>query len=290
MKGIRNPDHGLSSVYTPGFWEQAWEELKQSFLAEHQTRHPDRWKTFYDLHGPFMREISGLDRGEAAQIVDRFLELGVVSENQTVVDLGCGSGWLALPMARKGMAVTAVDTSTAMLAELEKRSSAQGLGSVVLRRCNWDDVEPAEPFDLALAACFPPVLSPEGLLQMAVLGKTCALLLPDHLPGPSWTGRLWEALFGRRPFTGGRQLQTAVNYLMAAGKKPSLVSIRVPFTVNVPLEKALEYYAGYFSLFDRSGTETRAVIEKELLPFTKNGRITARGDLSYGLVWWAPSR
>lgn len=244
---------------------------------------------FYDLHGPFMREVGGLDQGEAEQVVDRFLELGVVSKNQSVVDLGSGSGWLALPMARKGVAVTAVDTSSAMLSELEKRSSVQGLNRIVIRQCSWDLVETAKPFDLALAACFPPVLSPEGLLRMASLGKTCALLLPNHLPGPAWTGRLWAALFHTHPFTGGQHLQTAVNYLMAAGEQPHLVSIQVPFTVDVLLEKALDYYTGYFSLFDRPGIETRPVIEKELLPFSQNGRVKTRGELGYGLVWWVPS-
>lgn len=48
-------------------------------------------------------------------------------ERGAVLDLGCGPGRHALPLAGAGLDVTAVDTSAALIAELRERAGAQGL-------------------------------------------------------------------------------------------------------------------------------------------------------------------
>ena len=47
-----------------------------------------------------------------------------------VMDLGCGPGLLALPFARLGMRVTAIDPEPDMLAELEASARSAGYGLV----------------------------------------------------------------------------------------------------------------------------------------------------------------
>nr|WP_240955965.1 class I SAM-dependent methyltransferase [Wenzhouxiangella sp. XN79A] len=63
---------------------------------------------------------------EAAEQVSRILErLGL--DDGTVLDLGCGPGRHALPLARAGLAVTAVDTSAYLLGGLETRAGIEGV-------------------------------------------------------------------------------------------------------------------------------------------------------------------
>ena len=50
-----------------------------------------------------------------------------VKENMKVLEIGCGTGTLSTMMARKGTKVTAIDASTAMLAEAKKKISAENL-------------------------------------------------------------------------------------------------------------------------------------------------------------------
>jgi len=56
----------------------------------------------------------------------------------TVLDVGCGSGALAVPLAARTAAVTALDFSSGMLAVLGGRCAAAGVTNVTLVRGAWD--------------------------------------------------------------------------------------------------------------------------------------------------------
>ena len=58
---------------------------------------------------------------------------------ESVLDVGCGSGALALPLARAGHDVVAVDFSAGMLDVLRRRASADGLRNVKTIHAGWDD-------------------------------------------------------------------------------------------------------------------------------------------------------
>jgi SAM-dependent methyltransferase len=51
-----------------------------------------------------------------------WLELAAATPGARVLDVGCGTGRVALPLARAGTPVTAVDTDPALLAELARRA------------------------------------------------------------------------------------------------------------------------------------------------------------------------
>ena len=273
-------------ISSASFWEQAWLDLEASFIAASQRRHPDRWSRFYETHGPNLRAMSGLGRRQGAAVVQALCREGVVLPEGTAVDLGCGTGWLALPLALCRVRVLAVDTSASMLEDLQRQAAQMKLATLETRRTCWTRIQTKTPFDLALAACFPPALCPEGVSRMETLGRRCALVLASGGQGFPWVKRLWMALCGRHPFSGPRQLQTALNYLMVTDRKPALLQLSIPMNVDLPLEPVLAFYDGYFSLFDKTGPEAQAVIRRELAPFARQGRIQAEGTASFGLIWW----
>ena len=310
----------ISMVFNATFWKEIWTQSAHSFLAEHQKRCPDRWFRFYEKQGRCLREISGINKRQGRGVVELFLRHGLLSSNESVVDLGCGSGWLALPLALEGIRVQAVDTSSGMLEALQRQAMALKSRTLEIKHACWTELEPDEPFDLVLAACFPPALSPEGISRMEWLGKKCALLLPNGDQGIPWIKNLWRALFRNEPeinypyapspfmemrlegkvngqvikdrflnkphFSGSRQLQTAVNYLLAAGRNPGLIPITIPLLIDLPIQQVLDFYVEYFSLFDKSGPKNRLIIERELLPFVDSDRVMVRGESHYGLIWW----
>lgn len=66
-----------------------------------------------------------------------------------VLELGVGTGRLAIPMAVAGLAVTGIDTSAAML---ERLAVADAAGSVAAVRGDMVEDLPEGPFDVVLAA------------------------------------------------------------------------------------------------------------------------------------------
>jgi SAM-dependent methyltransferase len=71
---------------------------------------------------------------------------------RTVLDLGCGTGNHALPLARRGFSVTGVDRSPGMLEQAAKKASASALGdkAPVFTEGDVRQLELARRFDAAL--------------------------------------------------------------------------------------------------------------------------------------------
>lgn len=83
---------------------------------------------------------------------------GIDFSGRRVLDIGCGTGTVAIPLARKGSFVTGIDLSEGMLAAFER--DAQGAGvfdRVCITRSTWDDFEVAAPYDIVIASMTPAV-------------------------------------------------------------------------------------------------------------------------------------
>ena len=72
---------------------------------------------------------------------------------RTVLDIGCGPGNLAVPLAQRVEKVTAIDFSEGMLERLRARAAEAGVGNIEARHLAWaDEWEGVEAADLALCS------------------------------------------------------------------------------------------------------------------------------------------
>ena len=71
--------------------------------------------------------------------VNSFLERAGVAPEESVFDMGCGTGALALPLGEAGHAVTAADFSEGMLSILRGELEARGIKSVHCEQMSWED-------------------------------------------------------------------------------------------------------------------------------------------------------
>ncbi len=93
---------------------------------------------------------------------------------ETVLDVGAGTGRLALPMARQAKSVTALDQSSGMLACLQENMAAEGIENIRCIQKSWQDVSlgDLEPHDVVLSSNSLGVYDlKEALSKMDVLAR-----------------------------------------------------------------------------------------------------------------------
>jgi 2-polyprenyl-3-methyl-5-hydroxy-6-metoxy-1,4-benzoquinol methylase len=104
-----------------GFADQPSRNRLAGYATRHAVRRQRRvWSsrvTSWDQHGS-----AGL-----AGVTAAVLEAARVSPGAQVVDLGCGTGQISLPLAQRGAEVLAVDVSSAMIRRLESEARRRGV-------------------------------------------------------------------------------------------------------------------------------------------------------------------
>ncbi len=130
-------------------WNELWKALHVSSpeRAEKDRNPAAHW----DKRAAAYRRVT---RDERLATEQELAILGV-QPGETVLDMGAGTGRLAVPVARTAAHVTALDPSEGMLAILRERMAAEGLTNYSCLRKRWEDAtigRDVEPHDIVVAA------------------------------------------------------------------------------------------------------------------------------------------
>ncbi len=109
-------------------WNRVW-QARNSLRSS-----PKRGVEFWDGRAASFAEA----RAETSY-ADRCLSIMNPQADWTVLDMGCGGGTLAIPLARSVSSVTAVDVSREMLAVVRARCEDEGIGNVTTLQGRWED-------------------------------------------------------------------------------------------------------------------------------------------------------
>jgi molybdenum cofactor cytidylyltransferase len=165
----------------------------------------DRFRELPD--GPdFYAPVSAMFRVDPDRQDDPHLAAlaALVQPGETVLDIGCGAGRFALPLARRAGALIGVDPSSSMLEALREDASHHGILNVRAVAGRWPaafaELSPSgEPIaDLAFIAHVGYDVEPIGPFLEAMASATrrrCAALLTEPAPA-SLADPFWPAVHG----------------------------------------------------------------------------------------------
>lgn len=285
--GAPSPCHA-AQILRQDFWREAWRDLRQeSFLRASQKASPRAWHRFYGQVSGLYAELWGFGGELGRRVTGLLVSHGLAGANKSVLDVGCGPGALALPLARAGSRVTALDWSPAMLESLREQARRWICPPPRAVCAAWEDYAPAEPQDLVLAAFFPDAYSPEGLARLESWSRgKVALVLGDGRETFAFRRALWSQMLDVPFRDGGFHLTCALGWLMASGRRPSLARLAWPTRLDQPMDTVVEFYQAYFAIFGQEGPEVTARIRAALEPWREGERLRARGEASLGVIWW----
>ena len=207
-----------SSILTTTDWNAEWKRLQAARMhADDPAVWDEKAKTFPVKHG------------DQAGYVGRFLELAGVEAGETVLDMGCGTGALAVPLAQRGCHVVACDFSQGMLDRMRQDLAELDVDGVEAHLMSWsDDWESfglaEDSVDVALASRS---IATDDLLDALmrlnrVARRRVCITLPCG-PSPRTDERLLSAAgFGHRL---GRDFLYAFNILASQGINPEVAYI-----------------------------------------------------------------
>lgn len=218
-----------------------------------------------------------------------FLEVMAPEPHWSVLDVGCGSGTLALPLAGQVQSVTAMDFSEAMLEQLAVRREEQGLSNIRTLHGGWEDDWEAlgvGVHDVAIASRSLIVNDLEAALRkLDQAARVGVFLTAPAGHGPS-DRRALEAV--GRPSRKGPDYIYVYNLLHQMGILANITLIKAedgrPFASP---EEALDFYR---TLIDCLTTEEdqrlQEYLHRELVPRAGRWYLPHRDAIRWALIWW----
>lgn len=211
------------------------------------------------------------------------------SPEDNILDIGCGPGTLAIPLAQKVKNVTGLDISSEMLKHLKENAAQKNITNINYINCSWDDAvvgKDVEPHDIVIASrSLGPQDLRESMLKLASVAKKAVYFtLPvEHLP---FDWEVYQAI-GRNERKHPSYIYV-FNTLYQMGINANLEilnsRIRVKFSSVEEAMDDLQWRTTPFT--DAEKERTKKYLEKRFAEQKDSSIFKHEGFSKWALIWW----
>lgn len=260
-----------------------WNRVWQAQLDKGRSQKRDAG--FWDTRAPSFSKAA-----LETDYVEQLLEIMGPKPHWTAFDMGCGSGAVAIPLARHISSVTAVDFSGGMLSALRKRCEAEKVHNVTTIHGGWEDdwdTLGITTYDVAIASRSMVVDDLEASIQkLNAVARKRVFIVTVTGDGPR-DRRLFEAI-GRPVTSPGPDYIYYYNMLYHMGLRAnvSFIQEKRNRTYESPEDAAASMQWMFEDLSAREQEKLARYLKEHLVFDSGSWRLSYANVIRWAVMWW----
>lgn len=271
-------------------WLTMWEAYRDSKPKRHkQGSGITYWKRLAQRADDVLEKAA---REERAKLVLSFIDRSFpLTPGLRVLDVGAGDGTLSIPLAQKGIQVTALDVTTDILNILQKKADQQQV-QIETVCADWREIELQQydwikRFDLVIASHTPAVSTHANFQKLEEASKGAVYYASFTRPHHNhFQDILWPEIVGEEITEMNYGVCFVFNWLYSRGIVASVEEFTVQFQKTEALTEVVEELYEYYSVFTELSPEKMQVLEQVVRQRAMNDRVTRSIKMTTGSVIW----
>lgn len=262
-------------------WNGMWNEVQGKLNPESEPDEEKRW----DRIAPLFRQWMEVDDYPVKLLFSIQLK-----PEWSVLDVGCGTGAIAIGAAMRAKSVTALDISSRMLEILKTEAERRTLRNITCVHRSWQDIRPGEdilPHDVVITSRSIARTGDlkESLIKIDQLARRYAYVTAWGGGERSLNRGLREAL--GHPYHDPVDYVYVFNILHQIGIRPNVLQLECTSRTFYPsVEDALENYRVMFNLTPAETVTAREYLRRYLIRQEDGKYLVPDSKPVWSLIWW----
>ena len=282
----------MENIFNKDFWIEQWENDKKNdtFNVHKGFSTPEYWDNAASTYNQNKDEIK---ERRLKKIISAFQNSDLLFANMKVLEIGCGTGLLAMELAKHGANITALDFSKGMLARFKKEITPDLEKNIEILYEDWHEIDIKakgwkKKFDLVIAFMSPGVATPDSFFKMMSCSKKgCAMQGWAAKRSHPILSDLWK-LIKQTPLEDKPQsILYKINLLFSMGYFPEISFNTIEWKQTASVDEEFEKQAAFFKkVSTKSHEELEKIIRTYLKGISKDNIISRKHKGHTAMAVW----